>query len=1385
MNKLFTKIAALALGMTMATGVGVAVASSGSKANPAEAAASYAFTGNTVTFANQGLANDTQYDGDFTNAASDNTFKVNFTGGGNDGKYYTSGTGIRTYGGGSVNVTALNGGTLTEVVFTFSGSSYAAPTGNITGYTLSNATGTWTGSASTISLTRASGSGHWRLQKVKATVSSGSKKCATPSPSYDDSTKEVSWAAVEHAASYQVKVDSGSYATATSPYDVSGLTTGVQHTVSVIAKASSGYEDSDPGSRTFTPTAPFVAKTYVLCTSTDDLDAGSNYIITNGVSGTVQTMSTETNANNRKKTDVTASSSKISSTESTLVVQLGGSTGAWTFETLNYTDTNGYLSNAASGTSNHLLVGSTAREFTISFSSDQAVITATSGSERNIVRYNSGSSCFACYGSGQNPVYLWKESDGATLTLDDPKHLDYVGNSFALEATADGYTPSSWNWSASPTGIVSISFNDNEATITPTGAGTTTITVSAPNGATPKTATCAVTITSQSGADTSHLLTIDDAILIANHTGTTHTSSSYYLEGAVDSLVDDKYPMLQGTSASIEVYKDCSATVYAGDTIRVHGPIFKYNDSQPEFDNTSTVELINIPVASVTASNSTPIQTNVSEGSLADYLTVVVNGTNGRNATNQGWKVTNSSDPSVIDISGADGKTFDSGSTVGTATLTIASTGDTTKTTTVQVTTIDPSTPVLQSVTVSGTPSKSTQYVGQPFDWTGLTFTPVYDPVKQPVEEIDGDDIEWDALVDGEDITGTYTGDNDVSVTVTVTSVSVEPDGIYSVVISGDMSKKTYDEDASWNYGGLVVKVTYKSAPSTQVDPSSEVTWRASATPKQLGVGTGKSVNVYATVGEVESSAYTVSNLTITEHQADKYGLYSGTLVEGDYVIVYDGKAMNTTVSGDRLQYSEPTISNNVIEDPNSSIVWHIAASGNYWTLYNAAADAYAAGTGAKNKAQMLVDGTDDKSMWTVSGTSTYEFVNKANAASSVNANLRENGTYGFACYATGTGGALSLYKLNYLPKAFDHFDYVDGTPDRTNYMVGETFDPAGLQIDAVYTEPSIYPQENITSQIVWDALVAGSTATGTWSGKTVTITGLTITAFTPATYTKLTSIDQLTVGSEVIIGGYKSSTTTYYVLDGFDSNHFTAGTTTTTSTTMETTSSTLIFTVEADRNGYYFKNGNNYIKRSESDSGFGEKDSNACWNITFGEEGAVTMTNGSSGNTQFQFNDGSPRFKNYGGTQKSIYIYVKEAASETNVLKTYASRYLLLENETLDQIPSGPTGVSGTDCLGSTGPYMTAKAALTSGDFSAHVSNFQSSSDPIVANARLRYESWARAYGDTTPYANSVGNSRVIINGIISNSNGGTVAIVVVTSVISFAAIGGYFFLRKRREQN
>ena len=182
----------------------------------------------------------------------------------------------------------------------------------------------------------------------------------------------------------------------------------------------------------------------------------------------------------------------------------------------------------------------------------------------------------------------------------------------------------------------------------------------------------------------------------------------------------------------------------------------------------------------------------------------------------------------------------------------------------------------------------------------------------------------------------------------------------------------------------------------------------------------GEARSAYMTVSALDAAGNTVYSNLVTINQeeyvapieTEDYAVFTGDLIEGDYLIVYNGYAMNNVVTSGRLQYEEVEPENDVISTNNAAIVWHIARNDEgYWTIYSAAANAYAAGTGVKNKAQMLEDGTDAFALWTVEGLETFEFVNKGNSEANVNANLRNNGAYGFACYSTATGGALTLYK--------------------------------------------------------------------------------------------------------------------------------------------------------------------------------------------------------------------------------------------------------------------------------------------------------------------------------------------------------------------------------------
>ena len=127
---------------------------------------------NTIVFKNLGLTNGTQYLDPFDGTY----FTVTFSGGSNDGKYYNTGTGIRTYGNGKITISAKKG-VLTSVTFVWDTSdsrAYVPASADVVNEgTYNTDTGVWSGGSSSVVLTRPSGSGHWRLQSVQATYRYG------------------------------------------------------------------------------------------------------------------------------------------------------------------------------------------------------------------------------------------------------------------------------------------------------------------------------------------------------------------------------------------------------------------------------------------------------------------------------------------------------------------------------------------------------------------------------------------------------------------------------------------------------------------------------------------------------------------------------------------------------------------------------------------------------------------------------------------------------------------------------------------------------------------------------------------------------------------------------------------------------------------------------------------------------------------------------------------------------------------------------------------------------------------------------------------------------------------------------------------------------------
>ena len=178
MNKLLTKIVGVVLGTTMAVGVGVGVAVNSDRANvdsQVNAAASTSFTGSSITFSNvSGIENSVQYT-DWTG----DEFSIKFGDGGNDGKYYSTGTAIRVYTNGYWQITPASGRLMTKIQLTFSSSSSGymptASTSTLSGggsISYSGTVATWTGSTTgSVKQVRNSGSNHWRIQTISVTSS--------------------------------------------------------------------------------------------------------------------------------------------------------------------------------------------------------------------------------------------------------------------------------------------------------------------------------------------------------------------------------------------------------------------------------------------------------------------------------------------------------------------------------------------------------------------------------------------------------------------------------------------------------------------------------------------------------------------------------------------------------------------------------------------------------------------------------------------------------------------------------------------------------------------------------------------------------------------------------------------------------------------------------------------------------------------------------------------------------------------------------------------------------------------------------------------------------------------------------------------------------------
>ena len=174
--------------------------------------------------------------------------------------------------------------------------------------------------------------------------------------------------------------------------------------------------------------------------------------------------------------------------------------------------------------------------------------------------------------------------------------------------------------------------------------------------------------------------------------------------------------------------------------------------------------------------------------------------------------------------------------------------------------------------------------------------------------------------------------------------------------------------------------------------------------------------NISVNSSEVTEALVAVTGSAYDPANVDTYEKYTGAIVEGDYVIYANNYALkNTLNNGPRFDNESVTVTNNTITNPSASIIWHIAPIENteYWTIYNADVQKYAGGTQTKNQGALL-DEITDFAKWSIYYQTSILYIKnygRSQGSDPNNCYIRQNGTNGWATYASGTGAAPQLYK--------------------------------------------------------------------------------------------------------------------------------------------------------------------------------------------------------------------------------------------------------------------------------------------------------------------------------------------------------------------------------------
>ena len=197
-------------------------------------------------------------------------------------------------------------------------------------------------------------------------------------------------------------------------------------------------------------------------------------------------------------------------------------------------------------------------------------------------------------------------------------------------------------------------------------------------------------------------------------------------------------------------------------------------------------------------------------------------------------------------------------------------------------------------------------------------------------------------------------------------------------------------------------------------------------------------------------------------------------------------------------------------------------------------------------------------------------------------------------------------------------------------------------------------------------------------------------------------------------------------------------------------------------RNGdnYTFRVGSNYLGTTAAKSLNMTSSGTTTWTLSFSSgDVEIASTDDSYGSIQYNYNQGNSRFLNYTSNQTAIQLYVL-SASDQEVADEFEKTYLVMDK----------------DVEGQCNTYY-ANAKSTFGTLT------QDQIDLLSDEALARLAAWAAAKGDTFVIEDRAFGVSAGIESLSLSNDFNNVPLIITIIAFSAAVAGGYFFLRRRKE--